>query len=69
MPASLVLEVGDLKAKKLEAFMQHTTQAGMFAKVKAAFDETAGEEKYLLAAARGFRSTPLEADLFAGIEE
>jgi LmbE family N-acetylglucosaminyl deacetylase len=69
MPASLVLELGDLQAKKLEAFMQHTTQAGMFAKVKAAFDETAGEEKYLLAAARGLRSTPLEPDMFAGIEE
>ena len=70
MPASLVLELsGDLKAKKLEAFMQHTTQAGMFAKVKAAFDETAGEEKYLLAAARGIRSTPLEPGMFSGIEE
>src|ERR1700761_3974086 len=26
VPASLVLEIGDLKYKKLEAFMQHTTQ-------------------------------------------
>jgi LmbE family N-acetylglucosaminyl deacetylase len=69
MPASLVLRLGGLQAKKLEAFMQHTTQAGMFAKVKAAFDETAGEEKYLLAAARGIRSTPLEPDMFSGIEE
>src|ERR1700733_1548438 len=70
MPASLVLELsGDLKAKKLEAFMQHTTQAEMFAKVKAAFDETAGEESYLLAAAPGLRSTPLEPDMFSGIEE
>ena len=69
MPASLVLELGDLQAKKLEAFMQHTTQAGMLAKMKAAFDKTAGEEKYLLAAARGLRSTPLETDMFAGIEE
>ena len=69
MPASLVLELGGLQAKKLEAFMQHTTQAGMFAKVKAAFDETAGEEKYLLAAARGIRSTPLEPGMFSGIEE
>ena len=48
--------MGDLKAKKLEAFMQHTTQAEMLAKVKAAFDETGGEEKYLLAAARGIRA-------------
>jgi LmbE family N-acetylglucosaminyl deacetylase len=70
MPASLVLELGrDLQSKKLEAFMQHTTQAGMFAKVKAAFDETAGEESYLLAAARGIRTTPLEPDMFSGIEE
>ena len=69
MPASLVLEVGDLKAKKLEAFMQHTTQAELLAKVKAVFEETGGEEKYLLAAARGMRSSPLETDMFEGIEE
>ena len=69
MPASLVLELGDLKAKKLEAFMQHTTQAEMLAKVKVVFEETGGEEKYLLAAAPGMRSSPLETDMFAGIEE
>ena len=69
MPASLVLELGDLKAKKLEAFMQHTTQAELLAKVKVVFEETGGEEKYLLAAARGFRSSPLETDMFAGVEE
>jgi hypothetical protein len=33
------------------------------------FEKTGGEEKYLLAAGRGFRSTPLEPDMFAGIEE
>jgi LmbE family N-acetylglucosaminyl deacetylase len=69
MPASLVLEVGDLKAKKLEAFMQHTTQAELLAKVKAVFEKTGGEERYLLAAARGMRSSPLETDMFEGIEE
>ncbi len=69
MPASLVLASGDMKAKKLEAFLQHKTQAGMFAKVKAAFDETGDEEKYLLAATRGLPSFPLETDMFAGIEE
>jgi LmbE family N-acetylglucosaminyl deacetylase len=69
MPASLVLELGDLKAKKLEAFMQHKTQADLLAKVKVVFEETGGEEKYLLAAARGFRSSPLETDMFAGVEE
>jgi LmbE family N-acetylglucosaminyl deacetylase len=69
IPASLVLTLGKLKARKLEAFMQHKTQAGMFAKIKAVFEETGDEEKYLLAAARGFRSSPLEADMFAGLEE
>jgi LmbE family N-acetylglucosaminyl deacetylase len=67
MPASLVLELGPLKAKKLEAFMQHTTQAELLAKVKTVFEETGGEEKYLLAAARGFRSSPLETDMFDGV--
>ena len=69
MPASLVLELGELKAKKLEAFMRHTTQAELLAKVKVVFEETSDAEKYLLAAAPGIRSTPLEADMFAGIEE
>jgi LmbE family N-acetylglucosaminyl deacetylase len=52
MPASLVIELGDWKAKKLEAFMQHKTQAEMLAKVKVVFEKTGGEEKYLLGAAR-----------------
>jgi LmbE family N-acetylglucosaminyl deacetylase len=69
MPASLVLTLGNLKGKKLEAFMQHKTQAEMLAKVKVVFEETGDEEKYLLAAARGFPSSPLETDMFAGIEE
>ena len=69
MPPSLVLTLGDLKAKKLEAFRQHTTQAELLAKVKVVFEETGGEEKYLLAAAPGMRSSPLETDMFAGLEE
>jgi LmbE family N-acetylglucosaminyl deacetylase len=69
MPASLVLTLGNLKQKKLEAFMQHTTQAGMLGKIKVVFEETGDEEKYLLTAARGFPSSPIETDMFAGIEE
>ena len=69
MPASLVLTLGDLKAKKLEAFRQHKTQAELLAKVKVAFEKTGDEEKYLLAATRGLPSSPLETDMFAGIEE
>ncbi len=69
MPASLVLDVNDLKAKKLEAFLQHTTQEKMFAKVREVFDQTGGEEKYLLAATRGMPASPMEIDMFAGLEE
>jgi LmbE family N-acetylglucosaminyl deacetylase len=69
MPASLVLKIGSLKTKKLEAFTQHKSQAGMLAKVKVVFEETGDEEKYLLAATRGLPSSPLETDMFAGIEE
>ena len=68
VPASLSFELGELKARKLKAFMQHTSQAEMLAKVSAVFDETGGEEKYLLAAAPGMRSSPLETDMFAGLE-
>ena len=69
VPASLVLTLGDLKAKKIEAFQQHTTQAELLAKVKAVLERTFGEEKYLLAAVPGMRSSPLETDMFAGLEE
>jgi LmbE family N-acetylglucosaminyl deacetylase len=68
-PASLVLDVGHLKARKLEAFMQHQTQAELLKKVKAVFEATGGEEKYLLAAAPGLPSSPMETDLFAGLVE
>jgi LmbE family N-acetylglucosaminyl deacetylase len=69
VPASLVLTLGDLQAKKLEAFRQHTTQADLLAKVEVAFEGTGGEEKYLLAAAPGMRSSPLETDMFADLKE
>ncbi len=69
VPASLVLTLGDLKAKKIEAFQQHTTQAELLAKIKDVLERAFTEEKYLLAAAPGMRSSPLETDMFAGIEE
>jgi LmbE family N-acetylglucosaminyl deacetylase len=70
MPASLVLQLGgELKARKFEAFQQHTTQTEMLAKIKVVVEETGGEEKYLLAAAPGLPSSPLETDMFAGLTE
>jgi len=49
--------------------MQHKTQAEMFARIKVVFEKTGDEEKYLLAATRGLPSSPIETDMFAGIEE
>jgi LmbE family N-acetylglucosaminyl deacetylase len=69
MPASLVLELGELKEKKLQAFTQHTTQAELLVKVKAVLEKTGSEEKYLLAAARGMLPSLSETDMFSGIEE
>jgi LmbE family N-acetylglucosaminyl deacetylase len=70
MPASLVLQLGgELKARKFEAFQQHTTQTEMLSKIKIVVEETGGEEKYLLAAAPGLPSSPLETDMFAGLKE
>ena len=69
MPASLVLDVNDLKGKKLEAFMQHGTQGKLLSKVREVFERTGGEEKYLLAATRGLPASPMESDMFGGIEE
>ena len=62
-------ELDDDVTKKLEAFMQHKTQAEMFARIKVVFEKTGDEEKYLLAATRGLPSSPMETDMFAGIEE
>jgi hypothetical protein len=58
-----------LKAKKIEAFQQHTTQAELLVKVNTVFERTFGEEKYLLAAAPGMRSSPLETEMFADVAE
>jgi hypothetical protein len=69
VPASLVLTLAELKPKKFAAFQQHTTQAELLSKVKVAFERTGGEEKYLLAAAPGMRSSPLETDMFADVTE
>jgi LmbE family N-acetylglucosaminyl deacetylase len=69
MPASLLLDVEHLKALKLEAFMQHTTQAPLLEKVRVVFEETGGQEKYLLAATPGLPASPMETDMFAGLED
>lgn len=68
VPASLAFKLGDLKARKIEAFSQHKTQAPILARVKTTFDEQTQVERFLLVAARGTRSSPLETDMFEGVE-
>lgn len=68
VPASLRLELGDLKHRKYEAFAQHTTQAPLLAQIRPQFEKYAGEEAYLLASAMGAIDHPVaETDMFAGI--
>ncbi len=67
VPASLVLDLQALKEKKFQAFSQHKTQAAILSRVRDAFDRHAGVERYLLAATRGLRLSPLETDMFDGI--
>lgn len=69
VPSSLTLDVQDLKAKKYEAFRQHTTQTPVLDRAKTLFEKHSGEERYLLAAARGELPNLLETDMFGGVVE
>jgi len=69
VPGSLTLDVSDLKARKLEAFRLHTTQAPILERAGALIDKHIGEERYLLAAACGEHANLLETDMFAGVVE
>jgi LmbE family N-acetylglucosaminyl deacetylase len=70
-PYSLVLELGEWKEKKFEAFRQHTSQATVLNKAREAFDATMNVEQYLLVAAPGCASEEVRADrsLFQGVVE
>jgi LmbE family N-acetylglucosaminyl deacetylase len=70
-PYSLVLELGEWKEKKFEAFRQHTSQATVLNKAREAFDATMNVEQYLLVAAPGCASKEVIGDrsLFQGVVE
>jgi LmbE family N-acetylglucosaminyl deacetylase len=69
VPYSLVLELGHLKAKKLEAFLEHKSQAAIFTQVRNALERTGEQERYLLVATRGEKRSRFETDMFADIED
>ncbi len=65
VPISLTLDLDDWKERKVEAFLEHSSQRGVLERVRAEFDDSMDEEAYLLVAAR----TPVYPDdaLFAGV--
>jgi LmbE family N-acetylglucosaminyl deacetylase len=69
VPATLVLQLGELKTRKLEAFLEHKTQAAIVIRVREIFEKHSEEERYLLAAARGICLNAFETDMFQGLEE
>lgn len=69
VPWSLSLELGSLADKKLEAFMKHSTQRGVLARVGDAVQEHLRRERYLLAAAPGLIPVEQDRGLFDGIHE
>ena len=64
VPASLTLDLGDWKERKIEAFLAHSSQRGVLERVRAEHENSL-DESYLLVAAR----TPVYPDdaLFAGV--
>jgi LmbE family N-acetylglucosaminyl deacetylase len=69
VPPSLVIEVGELTVRKFHAFQQHRSQAAILARVRDTFEEQFGFERYLLAASRGMRQSPMERDMFEDVED
>lgn len=68
VPTSLMLELGELKHRKYEAFAKHTTQAPLLAQIRSQFEKYAGEEGYLLAGATGAAGhMSTESDMFSSV--
>jgi LmbE family N-acetylglucosaminyl deacetylase len=66
-PCSLKLELGELKQQKVDAFLLHSTQKGVLARVRDAFEKYGDFECYWLIASRC--ATGGDGGMFDGIEE
>ena len=69
VPWSLTLELGELSARKLEAFQKHHTQQGVLTRVGDQVKKAMSVERYLLAARRGVASVADDGGMWAGIED
>ena len=67
MPWSVKLDIGSVRARKLEAFRAHASQAPLMERTKDLFDTYGGEEYYTLAAAAEPQPAGLSDDLFTGL--
>jgi LmbE family N-acetylglucosaminyl deacetylase len=69
VPWSLILELGEWKERKIEAFKMHATQHGVIERIREFIDKYMNDERYLLAACRDPRPLAEDNALFAGITE
>ena len=69
VPWSLILELGEWRARKIKAFEMHATQHGMIERIRDFIDKYMNDERYLLAACRDSRPLAEDNALFAGITE
>lgn len=67
VPYSLTLTLGELAARKMEAFRKHSSQAGVLARVGSLATSHIATERYLLVAAKGERNVAADTGLFAGV--
>lgn len=67
VPYSLTLNLGELTARKMEAFAKHSSQAGVLERVKDVAWKLFGTERYLLAARNGTINASDDTDIFAGV--
>jgi LmbE family N-acetylglucosaminyl deacetylase len=69
VPYSLILELGEWKERKIEAFKVHITQHGVLERVRDFIDKHMNDERYLLAATRDLRPLAEDQALFANVIE
>jgi len=69
VPYSLILELGEWKERKIEAFKVHITQHGVLERVRDFIDKHMNDERYLLAATRDLRPLAEDQALFANVME
>ncbi len=67
MPWSVKLDIESVRARKMEAFRAHTSQAPLIERNKEMFERYGGDEYYALVASAEAQPVRLTADLFEGM--